>query len=217
MWARLFKMIDELYKDLKLAEERIVENRLLAWIPNCSTKDCNGLELKPLTARAWIELKLVKNKFVTSGNAQATDAMEYIWRNCIDYSPQKTANTEKLKKKIGYMFSRSDDDEILNVVYRHINDAFAELPKSQNTSKSFSRSNKMPEVEGIIGAVDEVAARYGQNPFDILGWPLNRVFQLQKAIRVATIPNYKLAEPQLIKIIKQEILTLLNNGTESRT
>jgi len=44
---------------------------------------------------------------------------------------------------------------------------------------------------------------------------MNRIFQLQKAIRIATIPNYKLAEPNLIKMIKQEILKEINNGTES--
>ena len=75
----------------------------------------------------------------------------------------------------------------------------------------------MPAIEGIVGAIDEVAARYGQNPQDVLSWSMNRIFQLQKAIRLATIPDYKLAEPGLVKMIKQEILTEINNGTEGRT
>jgi hypothetical protein len=33
---------------------------------------------------------------------------------------------------------------------------------------------------------------------------------------LATIPDYKLAEPKLIKMVKQEILEELNNGTTSR-
>jgi hypothetical protein len=34
-------------------------------------------------------------------------------------------------------------------------------------------------------------------------------------MRLATIPDYKLSEPKLIKMIKNEILKELNNGKES--
>ena len=73
----------------------------------------------------------------------------------------------------------------------------------------------MEAIDGIVGAIDEVAARYGQNPTTVLNWPMNRIFQLQKAMRLATIPDYKLSEPKLIKMIKNEILKELNNGKES--
>ena len=209
-------MLNELYKNLEQTEHRIVENRLLAWSTVCDRQDIDGIEMLPLTAKAWIDLKLVGNKFVCEGMPDEKDAMEYVWRNCKKYTAEKTLASEKYKKRIGYMFAKQDKPEILELAYQHINDAFAELPKPEKISKSYSRVNKIPEVEGIIGAIDEVAARYGQNPIDVITWPLNRVFQLQKAIRVATIPNYKLAEPQQIKTIKQEILEEINNGAESR-
>ena len=208
-------MLNELYEDLKYAEERIAQNRLLAWSTVSDQQDIAGINMLPLTAKAWVDLKLVGNKFICKGEPNADDAMEYIWRNSKDYTPHKTAASEKQKRKIGYIFAKQESNEILQCAYRHINDAFTELPVAENVSTKFKRVNKMPEVEGIIGAIDEVSARYGQNPADVLMWPLNRVFQLQKAMRVATIPGYKLAEPQLIKIIKQEILTELNDGTKS--
>jgi hypothetical protein len=171
----------------------------------------------PLTAAAWIDLKLVGHKFVNEGKPGAADALEYIWRNCDNYSPVKNASSEKCKKRIGFLFGMNGEDEMLAIAYRHINDAFAELPIPIKSSKGVSRKNTMPAIEGIIGAIDEVSSRYGQNPVDVLAWPLNRVFQLQKAIRMATIPDYKLAEPQIIKTIKSEILNELNNGTKGRT
>ena len=103
-----------------------------------------------------------------------------------------------------------------SIVYIHINQAFEELPQSVNSKgNSFGWSNTLEAIDGIVGAIDEVAARYGQNPTTVLNWPMNRIFQLQKAMRLATIPDYKLSEPKLIKMIKNEILKELNNGKES--
>jgi hypothetical protein len=209
-------MIDQLAEDLEFAKNKILENRLLAWSSVGSKTDIDKLVLIPLSAKAWIDLKIISNKFVSEGRPDADDALEYLWRNCEAYSTVQNAATEKTKKRLGYLLGKNGENYIINLAYKHINDAFTELPQSVNNNKnSINRSNRMPAIEGIIGAIDEVAARYGQNPADTLEWPLNRIFQLQKAIRLATIPNYKLAEPQLIKTIKKEILQELNNGTKS--
>jgi len=209
-------MMDELTGDLLEAKARVVENRLLAWCSNAGEESIGKMSLMPLTAKAWVDLKLVGNKMVCDGEATDDDVLQYLWRNSKDYNPATNAKTEKAKKIIGYLFGKSKDNEFSIIAIRHLNDAFAEMPERENfNSNSFSRENKMPAIEGIIAAIDEVAARYGQNPSDVLSWSMNRIFQLQKAIRLATIPDYKLSEPKIIKIIKQEILEELNNGTES--
>ena len=76
----------------------------------------------------------------------------------------------------------------------------------------FSRSNKFDDFDGLVGVIDEVAHRYGQDPYWVMDWPLSRIFQLQRALRIATIPDYKLQEPESIRAIKREILKELNNG-----
>lgn len=211
-------MINELADDLREAEARIVENRLLAWSSDAGEETIGKMSLVPFTAKAWVDLKLVGNKMVCDGKPTDDDVLEYLWRNSKHYGPEANAKTQKAKKAIGYLFGKSKDNELQMIAYRHLNDAFAEIPECVNSgSNSFSRENKMPAIEGIVGAIDEVAARYGQNPQDVLSWSMNRIFQLQKAIRLATIPDYKLAEPGLVKMIKQEILTEINNGTEGRT
>lgn len=212
-----FNMLDELKKDLDAAIDKIAENRLLAWSSGAEAIFNDKINLKPLTAKAWVDLKLVGNAFIIGGKPSDQDVLEYIWRNHPNYTSEKTAESEKIKRKIGYIFSKTDAKELLDAVYDHINDAFAEMPVGINTKSGFLRNNTIQPIEGMIGAIDEVAARYGQNPIDVLTYPLNRIFQLQKAIRIATIPDYKLAEPTLIRTIKQEILTEINNGAESRT
>jgi len=209
-------MINELSKNLELAKAKILKNRLMAWCSNEGESSVDKITLLPLTAKAWIDLKVVSNKFVCEGNPTDNDIMQYLWRNSDKYNANSNRKTIKSKQYIGYLFAQSEQDEFLKIVYEHINAAFEEMPESiKIKSQTVSRKNTIQEIEGIIGAIDEVAARYGQNPATVLNWSMNRIFQLQKAIRLATIPNYKLAEPRLIKMIKQEILEELNNGTKS--
>ena len=209
-------MIDELAKDLDLAQKRIYRNRLLAWCSWEGKLTYNKINLLPLTAKAWVDLKIVENKFVCMGEPTNNDVMQYLWRNSDQYNANANRKTRKAKQRIGYLFGKSEPGEYLKIVFKHINDAFEELPESiSQKGSSHNWKNTIQEIDGIVGAIDEVASRYGQNPLAVLNWPLNRIFQLQKAMRLATIPDYRLAEPKLIKMIKDEILKELNNGEQS--
>jgi hypothetical protein len=207
-------MIEELTKELKEATARIIENRLFAWCSMPEDAEDVEIPLRPLTAQAWVDLKLIGNSIICGGDPSDDDMLVYLWRNSLHYSPKKSSKTEKIKKQIGFHYY-STGTNCIDLVFDHVDDAFEEMPISVNDKKSFSHKNSIPSIEGIIGAIDEVAARYGQNPSDVLSWPMNRIFQLQKAIRLATISDYKLSEPSKIKSIKSKILTELNNGTES--
>jgi hypothetical protein len=210
-------MIDELSLDLKKAKAKIYKNRLLAWCSNEGESSVDKITLLPLTAKAWVDLNVIDNKFICGGDPANNDIMEYLWRNSDKYNSKSSRKTNKAKKQIGYLFAQSQPGELKKLVYEHIYAAFEEFPQSNNIKgETVKRKNTIAEIDGIVGIIDEVAARYGQNPSSVLNWSMNRIFQLQKAIRLATIPNYKLAEPKLIKMIKQEILEELNNGTKSR-
>lgn len=213
--GRAFFMINKLSEDLKEATARIAQNRLLAWSSDSGITKQDKIALKPLTAKAWVDLNLIDNAIALGADPSEQDLIDYIWRNCSEYNPKQCAASEKAKRRIGYAYGKSNKEALAKLVFDHVNNAFSEMPETINTKSGFSRDNKMSPIAGIVGAIDEVAARYGQNPADVLTWPLNRIFQLQKAMRLATIPDYKLAEPKLIKLIKQEILQELNNGAES--
>ena len=60
--------------------------------------------------------------------------------------------------------------------------------------------------------VDEIASRYSINPEEVLKMPLRRAFALQRTMRMATITDYKLLEPQSLRDIKSKYLNSLNNG-----
>mgnify|MGYP006092723791 FL=1 len=211
-------MINELSEDLEYAKARILKNRLMAWCSNEGETFADKIKLLPLTGKAWVDLKVVGNRFVSEGEPTDDDIMQYLWRNSDKYDANSNRKTIKAKQYIGYLFAQSEPKEFLKIVYNHMNAAFAELPNkvdSEKDHKPIKRKNTVEAISGIVGAIDEVSARYGQNPANVLNWSLNQIFQLQKAMRLATIPNYKLAEPKLIKVIKQEILQEINNGKKS--
>lgn len=202
-------MIDKLAQQLEETKARIIEDRLLAWSSVGLSGSIAGVEVRPLTARAWIDLRLAGNPVVTTGNIEATDIYNYIWRNSHRYCTGR--RVKRLKRAIMKAVKKSDDFEVYSQVLDHLRAAFSETPKAC-TKGGVSRSNVIEAVEGIVGAIDEVAHRYGQDPEAVCDWPLSRIFQLQKAMRLATVPDYKLLEPDSIRSIKREILINLNNG-----
>ncbi len=57
-------MLNELADDLEYAKATIVENRLLAWSSVGSKTNVDNLVLMPVTAKAWVDLKIIGNKFI---------------------------------------------------------------------------------------------------------------------------------------------------------
>jgi len=203
-------MIEELKQKLAEETQKILQNRLLAWATGCDEFDLMGISLRPLTGRAWIDLRLIENALVCQGEITDDEIMAYIWRNSKKYSFKKSRKAEKEKKKIGFLYEKFNS-EILALVFEHLDFAFQEVQSSSQSGNSISYSNQIIEdVDHMIKAVDEVAARYGQNPIEVLDWPINQILQFQKALRLSTIPDYKLKEPESIRKIKSEILTELN-------
>ncbi len=205
-------MIDNIAEQLEAEKARINEARLLAWSSVAGYETICGIRVNPLTARAWIDLRLAQNEIIC-GTGDHTDGAiaAYVWRVSKDYVCSDNPSAEKLKmamiKKI------KDFDAAFIEVIEHIRAAFEELPQTSSTGGgAFSRKNGVEDVEGIVGAIDEVSNRYGQNPCEAMDWPLNRIFQLQKAIRLATVPGYKLRQPDLIMELRSKFLEQINNG-----
>lgn len=106
--------------------------------------------------------------------------------------------------------ANKEADALLTVIFDHIKEAFDELP---STSGATSRQvNSMSSASGEAAILDEIAHRYGISPEAVLKMPLRRAFALQRTIRVSTIPDYKLLEPDSLRAIKSEYLNSLNNG-----
>ena len=203
-------MIDKLAQKYRDESARIREARLVAW---CSTSDslsiC-GVECGPLTARAWVDLSLESNLILEGGEPTRGDVCAYIYRSSKHYIIGNARKVKKAHKRIIKAYMRTHSIIALAECYQHLADAFQEIPRTQSMSNSIN--NRFPDIEGIVASVDEVAARYGTSPDEVMDWPLNRIFQLQKAARLATIPEYKLRQPESLLEIRREFLNVKNNG-----
>ena len=207
-------MIDELTHKLGEEKARITQARLVAWSSVGHADEIAGVAVKPLTARAWIDLRLAKNALFTGDDVTVNDLLNYIWRNSTEYLIG--GDVKQRKEAIKKAVESKDALEVYGDATEHLNAAFETLAIEQSTGGSgVSRSNKFPATEGIVSAIDEVAHRYGQAPQSVLDWPLCQILQLQTAIRIATLPEYKTLEPESVRSIKREILIQLNNNGQS--
>lgn len=190
--------------------ERVKRNRKLVFSSIGNSDTIAGFEVRPLTARAYLDLDLVGND-VLGGVPTDTGIKQYIFRNHVRYPLGKVRKffvewrIEKLLKE------EASEAELVNGIEQHVSDAFTEVAQSPSEG-GFHRQTKLGAVDGMTGAIDEVAARHGQSSGDVADYPLCKIFALQKAGRMATIPNYKVLEPKSLRDIKTQHLNQMNDG-----
>jgi hypothetical protein len=194
--------------------ERLQLNRTLDWSTFSREFIAAGETLKPMTVQVWFDLLAIKSPILSAEGLTAEAVTDYVWRNCKRHTRRiwlKEWRLYWLQRRI----EKAIDDEaeceaLLNVIFDHVKDAFDEFPSSSGASTR--QVNSMSGTSGEAAMLDEIAHRYGMNPQDVLKMPLRRAFALQRTIRLATIPEYKLLEPDSLRAIKSEYLNSLNNG-----
>ena len=102
-------------------------------------------------------------------------------------------------------------EALIEVVLDHINTSLNEFPSSVSSARQ-SRTNSVSMYSGDASMIDEIASRYSMHPDEVLKLPLRKAFSLQRVIRVTTIPDYKMLEPESLRAIKTKHLQQLNNG-----
>jgi hypothetical protein len=200
------------YNQYQAKRQEIEQSRLNAFSSVGLASRIGSYIVRSLTARAWIDLRVVKNG-ILSGKLSEFAVCQYIFRNHVNY-PLSNWQKFKIERKIAKVFRTGQDaDQFAEDINEHLNSAFYEMPES--ASNRTTTSFKLPEVEGIVGAIDELAARYGQHPDDIADMPMTKIFALQKAGRLSTIPNYKILEPKVLRDLKSEALKAKREAKEN--
>lgn len=202
-------MIDQLAERYREEEKRLKTVRLLSWCSVGRLESVLGIACDLLTARALVDLQLAENSIVTGSYPTQADAAAYLWRVSAAYRPGDGWRARRGKKRAIKAVYKAGKIKSVVFTQKHADESFAEIPITGGLIKSSGRKD-FPDVDGIVSAVEEVAARYGQNPDTVFDWPLVRIFQLQKAARLATIPDYKLRKPETLMNIRREYLTELN-------
>ena len=202
--------INQLSEHYTAERERIIEARLMSWSSVYSVSSVLGISIHPLTMLAWVDLKVSGNAFVNATEPSEPDVFAYLWRNSTAYDSRRTVSSWWAKRRVRRAIRRSDLVEVLTAVYDHVAEAFDESPQTATKGSGVQRSNKMPAIEGCISATDELASRYGCTPDTICKWPMSKIFQCQKAARIATVPEYDPLEPESLRKISSAILEKLN-------
>jgi len=158
-------MIDEILESYRKEENRIKHDRLLAWSSVGLSDSILGIECRPLTGRAWVDLWLSENSIIREGELSKGAGVAYIWRVSAAYSAGDDWRTLREKNMLADEMSRYDADQVVTSAINHANSAFQEVPKGLNGREAID--NSFAAVEGIVSALDEVGARYGVSPDDL--------------------------------------------------
>ncbi len=193
--------------------ERLELNRALDWSTYSRTYKAAGETLKPLTVQAWFDLLAAKSPILTGAGLTVESIVDYIWR-C---SSRHTSNVLLKEWRLWWIHSRVNKcldstagaEAVMRVINQHIGDAFDEYPE-QVQGGNFSARTAMSHASGEAYLVDELAHRYGVSPDLVLTWSLRKAFQLQKAARTVTNPDYKALEPRSLLNIKSDFLKQQN-------
>lgn len=206
----------DLYAEYENECERLTFERLQSFSSIGACTSIAGLDVYMLTIRAWIDLRLCENEIVLGGFSWECLA-KYLKRISVHYREGRAValsnwhrwQIERTVYKASKNFEQAE--KIIDDTRKHLNQAFQERPQSIQCG-GFARDNNIPPVEGVVSMVDELASRYGCHPMQILMLPISCAFALQKAARIATIPDYKLLEPQSLRDIKSEYLQSIQRG-----
>lgn len=188
-------------------------NRALDWSTYYAEYIIAGEPLLPMTVQVWFDLLAIKSPVLHSQDPTVESVVDYLWKN----SKRKTENKLLKEWRLFWLHRRilkslnneTDALELIEALGQHIKTALDEFPSDCNNATSKKR-NTMSPVSGEASMVDELAQRYSIHPDEVLQMTLRRAFSLQRVIRSATIPGYKLLEPDSLRQLKSNYLKQIN-------
>jgi hypothetical protein len=192
--------------------QRLETNRSLDWSSFAREYIAAGESLQPMTVQVWFDLLVAKSPLLVGGDITVESVVDYVWRNCKRRTGSKLLKAWRLfwvQHRIEKALNKDESAEsLMQVIFEHIKESFDEYPDS--LSASTKKSNAMSGAAGETQMLDEIAHRYGIDPREVLTMSLRRAFALQRTIRLATIDDYKLLEPESLRTIKSQFLNQKN-------
>ena len=195
--------------------ERIERNRALDWSSFSIEVTVLGERLVPMTVQTWFDLLAVKSPIIYDNEPTVESVIDYIWRNSRRYTKNKWLREWRLfwiQWRVCRAVKKLDDvEDMVTTINEHFKLSVDEFPTDSSVATA-RKINAMSPTTGEASMVDEIASRYSMNPADVLKMPLRQAFALQRVIRLSTIPDYKILEPDSLREIKSEYIRSLNNG-----
>ena len=192
-------------------------NRSFDWSTFGNEYTAAGEPLGLMTVQTWFDLLAVGSPLITSDVPTVESLVDYIWRNSqrhTDMPLLRLWRLWRLERRVIKELSNSETAEpLLTVTLEHVKNSIDEFPLSGGAGGTRT-TNSLSQYSGDASMIDEIAHRYSLHPDDVLAMPLRKAFSLQRVIRISTIPDHKILEPESLRAIKSTYLNQINNGQE---
>lgn len=190
-------------------------NRSLDWSTFGAEYTVAGEPLGMMTVQTWFDLLAIGSPLITSDVPTVAALVDYIWRNSQRHTDKpwlRLWRLWRLERRVIKELSNEDTAEpLLTVTLEHVKNSIDEFPLS-GCAGGTRTTNSLSQYSGDASMVDEIAHRYSLHPDEVLSMPLRKAFSLQRVIRISTIPDHKILEPESLRAIKSKYLNQLNNG-----
>ncbi len=190
-------------------------NRSLDWSTFGAEYKVAGEPLGLMTVQTWFDLLVIDSPLITSDIPTVESLVDYIWRNSQRHTYRPLVRLWRLwrleRRIIKELSNKEDAEALLTITLEHVKNSVDEFPLSGGSGGNRT-TNALSQYSGEASMVDEIANRYSLHPDEVLKMPLRKAFSLQRVIRVSTIPDYKILEPESLRAIKSIYLNKINNG-----
>lgn len=201
---------------------RIQRERVLTWASCIQTKIA-GFPVNQLSLSSLVDLEIGEN-FIVTGKPNENlvgDVLAYLWRHSIYYKNNPNWFDKRRKNKLLKEIAKNHDIvDIAEKCKDHFEYTMDDSPVNKYKSHKYSSSFTMSASPSVAYIIDEVCSEYNLKIAEAMEYPLKKLFQLMRCIRIRKMGEGRggkvsYAEPkELTDLIKRQLkqINAKNNG-----
>lgn len=160
-----------------------------------------GVEIAPLTGRAFIALEGLESPFLCGGRPTPADVAIFLWV----LSPKFVPHNSFSRRRFFRACRKIEFEQAVTEISKLVEDAFQDAPGSGGAQSPARYTSWLADL------VDILASEYGWSEDSILDLPLARAFQYLRRIRVRCDPKAIMFNGKSDRAIQAAVLKLRAN------
>lgn len=201
---------------------RIQRERMLPWASCIQTKIA-GFPVNQLSLSSLVDLEIGQN-FIVTGKPNENlvgDVLAYLWRHSVFYKNNPNWFDKRRKNKLLKEIAKNHDIvDIAEKCKDHFEYTMDDSPVNKYRASKYGGSFTMSASPSVAYIIDEVCSEYNLKIAEAMEYPLKKIFQLMRCIRIRKMGEGRggkvsYAEPkELTDVIKRQLkeLNAKNNG-----
>jgi hypothetical protein len=201
---------------------RIQRERMLPWASCIQTKIA-GFPVSQLSLSSLVDLEIGQN-FIVTGKPNENlvgDVLAYLWRHSVFYKNNPNWFDKRRKNKLLKEIAKNHDIvDIAEKCKDHFEYTMDDSPVNKYRASKYGGSFTMSASPSVAYIIDEVCSEYNLRIAEAMEYPLKKIFQLMRCIRIRKMGEGRggkvsYAEPkELTDVIKRQLkeLNAKNNG-----